>query len=152
MSSESEFSPAQSSPSRSLRAPVFRAGRWRRIGGEQSGRRIVALAARRADDFQSGLFGFHAQVADHHVVNAGLQAGKGFGGAAGGFHFKTVEFEDSFEGQQDGEVVVDEKNAAFHGAPRSRGVGDAAALRNRVRKIRPTSSRGASANAACQLV
>jgi hypothetical protein len=48
------------------------------------------------------------------VVNGGLHAGKGLGGTAGGFDFKSVEFENSFEGQQDGEIVVDQKNAAFH--------------------------------------
>jgi hypothetical protein len=91
-------------------SPMF--SRWR-IGCEQRSRGIVSLAARGADDFQAGLFGFHAQVADDHVVNGGLHAGKGLGGTAGGFHFKSVEFENSFEGQQDGEIVVDKKNAAF---------------------------------------
>jgi hypothetical protein len=94
-----------------LFVPIFAGGR---ISGEQGGRGIVGLAARRAQDFQSGLFGFHAQVADDHVVNAGLQAGKGFGGTAGGFDFKSVQFEYRFEGQQDGEIVVDKKNTAFH--------------------------------------
>jgi len=86
--------------------------RWR-IGCEQSSRRVVSLAARGADDFQTRLCGFHTQVADDHVVNGGLHAGKGLGGTAGGFDFKSVEFENSFEGQQDGEIVVDQKNAAF---------------------------------------
>ena len=39
---------------------------------------------------------------------------KGFGGALRDFHFKLVEFEHSFERKQDGEIVVDEKNATFH--------------------------------------
>jgi hypothetical protein len=98
-------------------APMF-AGWW--IGGEQGGRGIVSLAARGADDFQAGLFGFHAQVADDHLVNAGLHAGQGLGGTASSFDFKSVEFENRFEGEQDGEIVVDEKNAAFHRAPLKR--------------------------------
>src|SRR5208282_2372147 len=86
---------------------------WR-IGSQQSGRGIVSLAARGADHFQTGLFGFHAQVADYHLVNAGLYAGQGLGGTGRSFNFKSLEFENGFEGQQDGEIVIDEKNAAFH--------------------------------------
>jgi hypothetical protein len=86
---------------------------WR-IGCEQSSRGVVSLAARGADDFQTRLCGFHAQVADDHVVNGGFHAGKSLGGTAGSFDFKSVEFENSFQGQQDGEIVVDQKNAAFH--------------------------------------
>jgi hypothetical protein len=48
------------------------------------------------------------------VVNGRLHAGKGLGGTAGGFDFKSVAFKHRFEGQQDGEIVVDQKNAAFH--------------------------------------
>ena len=84
------------------------------IGGEQSGRRIISLAARGADHFQASLFGFHAQIADHHLVNAGLHAGQGLGGTGCSFNFKSLEFENSFEGQQDGEIIIDEKNSAFH--------------------------------------
>src|SRR5258708_9395712 len=83
------------------------------IGGEQSGRGIVSLAARAADDLQASLLGFHAQVADDHLVNAGLHAGKGLGGTAGGFHFTSLEFKDSLQGQQDGELVIHKKNAPF---------------------------------------
>ncbi len=86
---------------------------WR-IGGEQSGRGIVSLAARSADDFQTGLFGFHAQVADYHLVNAGFHAGQSLGGTGGGFDFKSLEFKNGFEGQENGEIVIDEKNTAFH--------------------------------------
>ena len=68
---------------------------------------------RGADDFQAGLFGFHVQVADDHLVNAGFDAGKGLGGTAGGFDFKSVEIENGFERQQDGGIIVD-KNATFH--------------------------------------
>src|SRR5450759_2407113 len=102
-------------------APMF-AGWW--IGGEQSGRGVVSLAARGANDFQAGLFGFHAQVADDHLVNAGLHAGKGLGGTAGGFDFESVEFKNSLEGQQDGEIVIDKKNATLH-VHLLTGVGDA---------------------------
>src|SRR5258708_27304000 len=84
------------------------------IGGEQSGRGIVSLTARAADDLQASLLGFHAQVADDHLVNAGLHAGKGLGGTAGGFCFKSVEFKDSLAGQQGSEIVIDKKNSTFH--------------------------------------
>ncbi len=92
-------------------SPMF-SGWW--IGGEQSGGGIVSLAARGADDLQASLFGFHTQVADDHLVNAGLHAGRRLGGTAGGFDFKSVEFKDSLEGQQDSEIVIDKKNATFH--------------------------------------
>jgi hypothetical protein len=69
---------------------------------------------RRADNFQASFFGFHAQVADDHVVDARLHAGEGLGRAGGGFNLKFVEFQNSLQGQQDGEIVVNEKNAPFH--------------------------------------
>lgn len=97
-----------------LSIPLF-AG-WR-ISREQSGRGIVSLPMRGAKHFQARLFGFHAQVADHHLVNAGLHADKSFRGTGGSVDGKSVEFENGLEGQQHGEIVVDNKNAAFHGAP-----------------------------------
>ena len=94
-----------------LPAPIFSRG-W--IGSEQCGRGIIGLAPGGAQDLESGFFGFHSQVADDHLVNAGLQAGEGFGRTRGRVHFKSMEFKHGFERQQDGEIVVDKKNAAFH--------------------------------------
>ena len=94
------------------------------IGGEQGGCGMVRLAARGADDFQAGFFGFHVQVADDHLVDAGLHADKGLGGTAGGFDFESVKFENRFEGQQNGKIVVDNEDTTFHVHP-LRGVGEA---------------------------
>ena len=59
---------------------------------------------------------------------------KGLGGTGGGFDFKSLEFENGFEGQQDGEIVVDEKNATFHVHLLS-GSWRCSALRNRLAAV-----------------
>jgi hypothetical protein len=87
------------------------------VGGEQGGGRFVALTASCADNLQTRLFGFHAQIADDHVVDAGLESGEGFRRVGGGLNFKAMEFEDGFKGQQNSQVVIDEQNAPFHVHP-----------------------------------
>jgi len=84
------------------------------IGSQNRGSGVVALPARGADHFQARLLGFHVQVADHHVIVARLQMANRFGCVGGRFYFEIMEFQHGFQGQQNREVVIDEKDAPFH--------------------------------------
>jgi hypothetical protein len=87
-------------------------GWW--VCGEKSGGRVIGLATRNAQNFQPGVFRFHPQVTDYHLVNARLESSKGFGRAAGSIYLKSMKFENGFQSEQDGEIVIHKKNAAFH--------------------------------------
>src|ERR1700722_14776097 len=79
--------------------PVFSIARrsgWR-VGGKQRGGGIVGLAARGANYFETSLFGFHPQIADHHLVDAGFHASHSLGRTAGRLYFKSMEFKNRFE-------------------------------------------------------
>ena len=92
--------------------PLPFSGRW--IGGKQGSRGIIGLSAGSADDFEASFFGFHAQVADHHLIDARFHARKSFSRTAGGFYLESVQFENSLEGEQYGQIVVDEKDTTLH--------------------------------------
>ena len=85
-----------------------------RIGGEQGGGRGVALAAGGANHFESGVLAFHAQVADHHVIAGRLHPGQGISGAGRCFYFKSMKLQHCLEREQNGEIVIDEKDAPLH--------------------------------------
>jgi hypothetical protein len=91
--------------------PILVGGRKSR---EQSGGRRIVLTVRGANYFKTRLFGFHAKIADHHVINARIHASERLGRAFRNFHFEIVQLKDSFQREQDGEIVIDEKNASFH--------------------------------------
>ncbi len=90
--------------------------RWG-IGRQQGGGGIVALALGGPNYFHPSLFGFHTQITDHHVIGGGLQASERLGGSRGRFYFESMEFQNRLEGEKDGQIIVDEKNAPFQFAP-----------------------------------
>ena len=73
--------------------PLFtpiRSGWW--MGREERGSWIVGLTAGPPENLETGIFCLHAQIADHHVENAGLHAREGLVRTGGSFDFKSVEF------------------------------------------------------------
>jgi hypothetical protein len=87
-----------------IRVPI-RSRRW--MGREERGGGIVGLAARAPEHLETGIFCLHAQIADHHVENAGLHARESLGGTGGSFDFKSVEFKDGLQRQEHREIVID---------------------------------------------
>ena len=77
---------------------------------------IVGLFARGANHLVAGMLGFHLHIGDDHVILGRLQLALGFGGGGGGLHFEPVDFENSFQREQDREFIIDQQDAAFHGA------------------------------------
>src|SRR5438552_8137217 len=77
---------------------------------------IVGLLAGGANHLVAGMLGLHLHVGDDHVILGRLQLALGFGGGGGGLHFKPVDFENSFQREQDREFIIDQQDAAFHGA------------------------------------
>jgi len=68
-------------------------------------------------NFESGVLGFHAEVADHHVIDARFHAGECFSLTGRGFYLKTMEFQNRFQGQEDGKIVIHQEYSSLHVAP-----------------------------------
>src|SRR5260370_25608199 len=83
-------------------------------GGQNGTGWVVGGFSGGANHIVAGLGMLHLHVGDHHVVVGGLQLENGFGGGGGGFNLEAVDFQNRFQGQQNGDLIVSKKNAAFH--------------------------------------
>ena len=84
------------------------------IGGEQSDCGAIGSGAGGGDDLGTGGVAFHAHVRDDHVVLALAEQQLALARGGGGVDIEAADFENSFEGEEDGDLVVYEKYAAFH--------------------------------------
>ena len=83
------------------------------VGGEEGDRGVVGGVTRSLNDFAAGGVGLHAHVGDHHLVFAELDFGLALAGAGGGVYIEAADFEHGFHGEQNGDFVVNEQNAAL---------------------------------------
>ncbi len=82
-------------------------------GGEEGDGGMVGGVAGGEDDFAAGGIGLHAHVGDDHLVFIQLDLGLAFPCGGGGVDIEAGDFEDGFEGEEDGDFVIDEKDAAL---------------------------------------
>ena len=67
-----------------------------------------------ADHVVTGGFRLHPHVRDNHLISVLGKPGNGFISGSGRIHFKSIDFENSFQREKDSEFVINQQDATFH--------------------------------------